>query len=237
MLRAAWLCVTASAMTIWHGGRIIIGSLIGIPYAPRGFYDHEQEMWARRLLALNGIRLRTVGLERLDPATSYVFVANHASLVDIWAILAAVPHSVKFLAKRELLRLPLFGRAMRAAGHLPIDRADMRHAFAAYDSAAEKIRRGTSAAVFAEGTRSRSGELLPFKRGPFVLAIRAGAPIAPTWIGNSFTILPPGSLRVRPGEVVVSFGHPIPTAGLDFDARERLGLAARAEVQRLAAES
>jgi len=235
MLRALWLCLTALVMTAWHGGRVIVASFAGVPYEPRGFYDREQAAWGRRLLRLNGARLRVEGLERLEESGAYVFVANHASLVDIWALLAAVPQSVKFLAKRELLHWPLFGRVLRAAGHLPIDRADMRHAVAAYDEAAAKIRLGTSAAVFAEGTRTTTGDLLAFKRGPFVLAIRAGVPVVPVWIGGTFGMLPRGSLRFRPGEVVVRLGEPMPTAHLSHDDRERLAQEARGAVARLAA--
>ena len=106
---------------------------------------------------------------------------------------------------------------------------------AAYDEAAMKIRRGTSAAVFAEGTRTRTGELLAFKRGPFVLAIRAGVPVVPVWIGGTFEMLPRGSLRLRPGEVVVRLGEPIPTADLTHDHREQLAQEARGAVARLAA--
>jgi 1-acyl-sn-glycerol-3-phosphate acyltransferase len=235
MFRALWLCLTALVMTAWHGGRVIVASFAGVPYEPRGFYDREQAAWGRRLLRLNGARLRVEGLERLEESGAYVFVANHASLVDIWALLAAVPQSVKFLAKRELLHWPLFGRVLRAAGHLPIDRADLRHAVAAYDEAAAKIRLGTSAAVFAEGTRTRTGDLLAFKRGPFVLAIRAGVPVVPVWIGGTFGMLPRGSLRFRPGEVVVRLGEPMPTAHLSHDDRERLAQEARGAVARLAA--
>jgi 1-acyl-sn-glycerol-3-phosphate acyltransferase len=237
MIRALWLCLTALVMTAWHGGRVIVASFAGVPYEPRGFYDREQAAWGRRLLRLNGARLRVEGLERLEQSGAYVFVANHASLVDIWALLAAVPQSVKFLAKRELLHWPLFGRVLRAAGHLPIDRGDMRHAVAAYDEAAAKIRLGTSAAVFAEGTRTTTGDLLAFKRGPFVLAIRAGVPVVPVWIGGTFGMLPRGSLRFRPGEVVVRLGEPMPTAHLSHDDRERLAQEARGAVARLAAGS
>lgn len=222
MLRTLRLCTTVAVLTAWHGGRVVLASLVGVPYAPRGFYDQEQAAWGRRLLRANGATLRVEGLEGLDPGGAYVFVANHASLVDIWALLAAVPQSVKFLAKRELMSWPLFGRVLRAAGHLPLDRGDLRHASAAYDEAAVKIRLGTSAAVFAEGTRTRTGALLPFKRGPFVLAIRAGVPVVPTWIGGTFEMLPRGSLRPRPGDVVVRLGRPIPTDDLAHQDRERL---------------
>ena len=235
MLRILWFCATAVGVTLWHGGRVLVAALARVPYTPHGFYDREQVTWGRRLLRLNGGRLRVEGLERLAPSGSYVFVANHASLVDIWALLAAIPHSVKFLAKRELLDWPVFGRVLRAAGHLPIDRGDLRHASAAYDEAAAKIRRGTSAAVFAEGTRSRTGELLPFKRGPFVLALRAGVPVVPVWIGGTHRMLPRGSLRPRAGEVIVRVADPIPTVDLRHEDRERLCREAEAAIGRLAA--
>ena len=116
-------------------------------------------------------------LERLDRSRSYVFVVNHTSIVDIWALLVAVPNSFRFVAKQELSHVPVFGKAMQSAGNIFIDRGNLTSSFASYDVAAAQLRQGLSAMVFAEGTRSRDGRLLPFKKGPFILAIRAGVAI------------------------------------------------------------
>jgi len=134
-----------------------------------------------------------------------------------------LPGSVRFVAKRELFKIPLLGRAMVAAGHIPIDRAARKKAFEAYDEAARTIRDGTSSiVVFPEGTRSRTGELLPFKNAPFGLAIAAQVPIVPVYVHHTFEILPKGAWRLRSRPIRLLAGRPIMTTGLRPEDRERL---------------
>ena len=167
----------AVVATLRQGTRAITASWRGVPDSPGGPYDGAAWDWSAALLraARITVRVEGPGVLRDRPV---VYVANHISLLDIPALVVGLPPVPKFVMKRELLKVPIFGRAARAAGHIAIDRGNRGAAFAAYDEAAEVVRRGKSALVFAEGTRSRSGKLLPFKKGPFVLAIAAGVPVA-----------------------------------------------------------
>jgi 1-acyl-sn-glycerol-3-phosphate acyltransferase len=150
-------------------------------------------------------------------------MSNHSSMFDIWALSATLPGSVRFLAKQELFKIPLLGPAMRAAGHIPIDRAARKKAFEAYDQVGKMIRAGfSSPVVFPEGTRSRTGELLPFKNAPFGLAIAAQVPIIPVYVHHAFEILPKGAWRLRPRPIRLLVGEPIDTKGLQPTERERL---------------
>jgi 1-acyl-sn-glycerol-3-phosphate acyltransferase len=152
-----------------------------------------------------------------------MYASNHSSMFDIWTLLATLPGSVRMVAKQELFKIPLLGGAMRAAGHIPIDRAARKKAFEAYDKAAKTIREGISSIlVFPEGTRSRTGELLPFKNAPFGLAIAAQVPIVPVYVHHTFEILPKGAWRLRSRPIRLLVGEPIPTAGLQPGDRERL---------------
>lgn len=216
-----------------QGGRVILASLLGVKHRPGGVYDRAPRAWARGLIRLTGLPVRVIGRENVEAQVPVVYVCNHTSFADIWVLLATLPGSVRFVAKRELLSVPFFGRAVRASGQIPINRRNLRDAFAAYDDAAVAIRGGMSAIVFVEGTRSRDGALADFKKGPFVLAIRAGAPVVPVHIARGRAALPPGGWRVRRVPVTVSIGRPLPTIDLDFDDRETILTAARHEMLRL----
>lgn len=228
LLRTAWLLAVGVPVTAFYASWAVLASWSGVRYAAGNVYDRIMRNWARVLLGATRVSVRAEGLERLDPSRSYVFVANHTSLVDIWALLVTVPNSFRFVAKRQLQGVPVFGRAMESAGNIFIDRDNLMSSFGSYDAAAAQIARGLSAMVFAEGTRSRDGRLLPFKKGPFVLAIRAGVPVVPVRICGAFERTPKGALNVRPGAVVVRVGEPISTAGLTYEDRDRLSAMARA---------
>lgn len=221
-MRALAYLLAFPLCTAWHGGRVILLALLGVRHRTGGsVYDRIQRAWARALLRVTGITVSVEGRERV-PAGPVVFISNHASFVDIWALLDVLPGSPRFVAKKEFMYFPVLGQAMRAMGHISIDRANRASAFAAYDRAATAIRNGVSAVVFAEGTRSRSGRLQPFKKGPFVLAIAAQVPVVPVLCADTFARMPKGRLAPRPGRVTVRFGEPIPTAGLDYEARDAL---------------
>ena len=148
-----------------------------------------------------------------------------------------LPIHMRFVSKKELAKVPILGKAMKAAGHIFIDRENRQKAFGAYDEVSRAIHNGLSAVVFPEGTRSRTGELQPFKKGPFVLAIAAQVPIIPTYCAGTFTLLPKGTVRLRPHPVAAYFGEPISTVGMTYDDRERLMKLTRDAVEKLRDEA
>ena len=235
LLRGIWFLLTVPPLTIFIASWIILASWAGVRYEPNGLYDRLVRRWARWLVRLHSIPLRITGRDRLDPNQSYVFASNHESFVDVWALVLAIPHSCRFVAKKELTKVPFFGPAMEDAGHISIDRRNLESAFSSYDQAAAAIQNGLSAAVFAEGTRSRDGVMLPFKKGPFVLAIRAAVPVVPVLIRGGFENLPKGSIAVRGLPMSVQFGEPIPTAGLIYEDRDALSARCRAAMEEMKA--
>jgi 1-acyl-sn-glycerol-3-phosphate acyltransferase len=209
------------AATLRYGAGIIIGAYRGVKDTPGGVYDRMVLGWSQALLRAGRITLRIEGGARLR-SRPCVYIANHVSMIDIWALVSALPGVPKFVFKKELLRVPVIGRSATAAGHICIDRRNPAQAFSAYEEAAETIRAGHSAAVFAEGTRSRDGRLLPFKRGPFVLAIAAQVPVVPILIQGSFALMPRRAMAPRAGVVTLIVGEEIPTAGMGYEDRNRL---------------
>jgi len=210
------------ASTVWYGGSVVVAGLLGVPRREGGVYDRAAKRWGRNALWAAGIPYRVIGLDRVPLHAPLVIASNHQSWFDIFLLAAVLPGSLRFVAKKELARVPLLGRAMRQAGHVFIDRQNRQAAFGAYDEAAEAIRAGISAVVFPEGTRSRTGELLPFKKGPFVLAIAARVPLVPAYCAGTFTLLPKGSFRIRAHPIALAFGAPIDASGMVYDDRERL---------------
>jgi 1-acyl-sn-glycerol-3-phosphate acyltransferase len=178
--------------------------------------------WSRTICTLGGVKIQLDGYRGLDVRQSYVFMANHLSTIDIWALYVVLPLPVHMIAKKQLAAIPLFGWAMWAGRFIFIDRHNAVSARRSIDRAKERIRAGTSVLLFPEGTRSRDGQLQPFKKGGFHLAIDAGVSIVPVALHGTRELMPRGSLRVKPGQVRVTIGEPIPTAGLAVDDRNAL---------------
>jgi 1-acyl-sn-glycerol-3-phosphate acyltransferase len=222
VIHALWSLACALALTLYHGLRIVGGALFGMPDRAGGLYDRAPRDWGRQLLRLTGLEVTVRGLERLREGQPYVFASNHASLVDIWVLLTYLPGRLRFIAKRELYRVPLLGAALRATRTIPIDRQHREAAAQAYESAARDVRSGRSVIVFVEGTRTRTGRLQEFKKGGFVLAITAGVPVVPVYLSGTYATLRKGSIRLRRHPITLTIGEPIPTAGLTYDDRERL---------------
>ncbi len=237
MIAALRYVVSMFACTLYHSARVVIAAARGERYEPGGVFDRVPREYGRSLLRINRIPVRAQGLEQLTGVGPCVFVCNHQSWVDILAVLDVLPGSIRFVAKKELGHVPLFGRALTAAGHIQVDRRNLDSAVAAYEDAARAVRGGLSAVVFAEGTRSRDGRLKAFKKGPFVLAIVAQVPVVPVYIAGSYEVLPKGSLRPRPVPITVHCGPPIPTVGLSYDDRDTLAGRAREAMIALGARS
>jgi 1-acyl-sn-glycerol-3-phosphate acyltransferase len=236
-MRTVIYLITIALATVWYGTLVIVAGLLGVPSRRGGVYDTWQRGWSKMVLWGGGVKVSTKGLENVPHDEPVVFISNHQSFFDIMSIVSVLPAGVRFVAKKELLKVPIFGRAMRTAGHVIIDRQNRPAAFEAYEEAAKGIKKGFNAVVFAEGTRSRTGRLQPFKKGPFVLAIAAGVPVIPIYCANTFEILPKGTFRVSPRPVTVYFGTPIPTEGLTYDDREQLLDRAHRVIEQFAVDS
>jgi 1-acyl-sn-glycerol-3-phosphate acyltransferase len=179
-------------------------------------------IWARVLLAVSFIRVRSTGTEKLDPAGSYVFVANHASYMDIPALMAVLPQQFRFFAKKGLYQIPFLGWHLRWAGHLPVDRSNARNSLKSMSAGAQAIRdRAISLLLFPEGGRSPEG-LREFREGAAYIAIKAGVPVVPVGIVGMRELLPMDSIHIRSGKVQVRVGAPIPTEGLKPAGRAEL---------------
>lgn len=179
--------------------------------------------FARIALTGFGASVRSEGERSLNPRRRYVFVANHASNLDALAILLALPrHGVRFVAKKELGDVPVFGPALRATGNVFVERSDTGRDLQTLDAAQKQLLRHISVLFFAEGTRSEDGRLRPFKRGAAAFALKAQLEVVPIGVAGSFEILPPGVEVRQGGTIGVSIGKPIPTRGRGFDERESL---------------
>lgn len=166
-------------------------------------------VWSRLNYRAAGARIRYEGLDTAHAFAPCIYVSNHQSNVDIWALIAVLPKQTRFVAKQSLFKIPLLGWALRVSDFIPIDRANRSKAIRSLGDAAAKIRGGRSVVLFAEGTRSAGDQLAPFKKGPFHLALAAGVPIVPVAISGSGKVMPPRGLKVRPGPVLVRFCDPI----------------------------
>lgn len=178
--------------------------------------------WARSILFVSGIHVHVNGLENLNVDGSCILMPNHQSNFDIPVLLGCLPIQFRWLAKSELFKIPIFGRGMRGCGYISIDRSNRKSAFQSLAEAAAKIRNGVSVLIFPEGTRSRDGRILPFKKGGFVLSVDAGVPIVPIVIFNTWSIMPKDRLRIRTQSVRMDILAPIPTSGYTRKTKDDL---------------
>lgn len=170
--------------------------------------------WSWLFLAVGGVSLRVNGVNHIDPRRQYIFMVNHQSNLDIPVLFQSLPgFQLRWLAKKEILWVPFLGWAMWAARHIAVDRGDRNDAMGSLKKAQERMASGVSIAFFPEGTRSSDGELLPFKRGGFLLAIKTQTPIVPVTINGSGKILAKGDWRLRGGEIRVTVGTPVSIEG------------------------
>jgi len=184
-------------------------------------------------LALCGIRYRVRGRENLPPGTTVVFCANHESNVDPPVLFLALHPQLHVLYKAELRSVPLMRTVLDVGGFVAVDRKDREQAMRSLEEGAASLRAGNPFLIFPEGTRSRTGQLLPFKKGGFIMAIKAGVPMVPVAISGGRAAMQKGSAFVRPVHVSIRIGRPVPTAGLTVDDRDELVDRVRTEVQNL----
>lgn len=186
-----------------------------------------RELWSPVLLWAGGAKLEVLGQENVDPKRPTIYVANHQSTIDIPAHFMAVPVPFRYVAKSQLKWVPLIGWYLALAGHVFVNRSNRAKAIASLDAAAAKIRGGTSIFLYPEGTRSPDGRILPFKKGPFALALKARVPICPVTIEGSGKLMPKDTWNITPGPIRVKVGKPIDTTAFAENDREGLARAVR----------
>ena len=220
-MRIIPVALAAAVMTLLLGPTVIVARLLGAPQGPRSIYARCIRLWARTITAAAGVKVVIHGAEQLEQAEGSVFVANHVSWFDIFALASVLPWC-SFVAKSELRKIPLFGFAAECVGIVFLERENRKQAFASYELAAKEVRRGRAIVVCPEGTRGRDYHLRPFKKGPFVLAIASQAWIIPTVVHGTIEIMPKGSFWVRSGRVDLHFLEPLATTGYDYEHRAEL---------------
>ena len=171
-------------------------------------YAWHARLWARLGLALSGVNMTLAGTEHL-PEGPVIFMSNHQSNFDILSLLAAMPRQIHWIAKKELFEIPVFGPSMRRGGYIPLDRGNGRKALQSMDEAAATIHQGKSVVLFPEGTRTPDGNLLPFKRGGFILARKAAVPVIPVTINGSGRINPASQIRLHSGNIHITLHPPV----------------------------
>ena len=199
----------------------VVGRLLGRHEGENGVAQWCMRTWARSLCAAAGVRLVVHNPERIQAGRGAVYASNHVSWYDVFAIASVLPRYT-FIAKSELRKIPIFGIGAEAAGVVFLARENRKSAFESYQGAAAEVARGQSVVVFPEGTRGREYALRPFKKGPFVLAIAAKAPVVPVLVYGAREVMRKGSFSVHSGTVHVHFLEAVETAGLDYDHRHDL---------------
>lgn len=222
MIRLIALLTLGIPTTIWYSLRIAWAVYRDAPNV--GCVCAEvPRAWARRMLRIAGVRVEVEAAENIDSDAPQVVVANHTSWFDPLALAGYVPGPYVFVAKKEVERVPCFGRALRECGHIYIDRRDRDLAVESLEIARQRLEDdGPSIIMFPEGTRSATGELQRFKKGPFILAIQAGAEVVPTALIGSRDVMRKNTILIRPGVIRLRFGTPIPVHSYDFEQRDEL---------------
>jgi 1-acyl-sn-glycerol-3-phosphate acyltransferase len=184
---------------------------------------------ARTGVRIAGVRVQMIGLERLDPARTYVFMSNHASNIDPPLLIPRIPGRTSVMVKQELFKMPILGKAMRMGSLVPVDRGNRDAGIAAVRVAAEVVNSGIHMTIYVEGHRSYDGKLLPFKKGPFYLAEECKAPVIPVTISGTHYVMPKGRFSMKAGLVTITFHQPIERR--EFGTREELMEKVRAAIQ------
>jgi 1-acyl-sn-glycerol-3-phosphate acyltransferase len=216
---------------------LVVGSpfvLIALVFGQRALLYRIGHLGVRLGLFLSGIKVRVEGTSNIQYGRAAVYAVNHTSNVEppiIFDVLSGLFPRLRIVYKAELRKLPVLVRAFDLAGFVPLQRGNREQSLPAIERAGEALREGNSFLIFPEGTRSRTGELLPFKKGGFILAIKGQAPIVPVAITGARDAMHKGSLVIRPVEVRVRIGEPVETAGMTVDDRDALAATVRERVQ------
>lgn len=171
-------------------------------------------LWGRSAVLLAGLHVQVRGSENIPQNRSVVYIVNHQSNFDIPILYAGLPLQFRWMAKQELFNIPLFGQSMRCCGYIPIDRSDRRKTMQSMTAAAQRINQGASVIIFPEGTRSADGQLQEFKKGGFLIAVKAQVPVVPVVIKGSAKVMAKNSWRINGGTIEMQILPAIETAGM-----------------------
>ncbi len=219
MIRSFYVLLWLILLTAIWGTLIILTAI----FDRSGNVSHLcGRLWAKMILRASSVGVEVHELENISSNQSYIFAANHQSYYDILALLGYLPVQFRFLARKELFRIPIFGWAMHSAGYIPVDRSRPREALKSLKRAALKVKQGKSIIIFPEGTRSPDGKVKSFRRGGFVLAIQSGKPVVPITIDGGYKVLPRGGLKVRSGNIKVVIGKPIDSTPYSINQKGEL---------------
>ena len=219
ILRVLWLALWAAIATLILAVPIIAAGLLS---RTGNLAFSLSKIWAYTMLAVSFVRTEIKNRSRIDPKTSYILISNHQSLYDILALVTTLGIQYRWFIKKEVLKIPLFGYGLYASRNIFIDRSNTARAIESINKGIERLPKGVSLMVFAEGTRSPDGRIHEFKKGGFVTAIRRKIPILPVTVNGSRRILPKGSLAFKPGKIQVVIGDPIDTGGYTTESVDKL---------------
>jgi 1-acyl-sn-glycerol-3-phosphate acyltransferase len=232
VIRSVWVILHALLATPPLSIAVIVAALFGVKNSE--LYHQVPRIWSRWILWAAGVQVEAHGVEHLMAPRPQIIAANHASWFDVLALAAVIPKRYRFIAKKELGRVPLWGLAWRSAGHISIDRTDTASAVASLEQAGTLMREDDSVVViYPEGTRSEDGSLQPFKKGAFMLAVQTHIEVVPAAVLGAHDVLPKHGWRVRSGRIIVRFGPPISTVEYDSGHREELMMRVRTEIEKL----
>ena len=234
-LRVAVATVTGNLFLLFGTALFATLSFLAALVPPRGrLMFHVARAWGRGLLWSSLLRVEVERELPLDPGRPVVFLANHQSLFDIPAMLATVPGQTRFLAKRSLFLIPVFGWALRMGGFVPVDRNDRASGRRSFASALDRLQHGASILIFPEETRSLDGRVLPFRKGGLLLALKSGMPAVPVGIEGTFEVQKRTSFVIRPRTIRVRYGAPVALADESVRRLPDLARSLRARVAELA---
>lgn len=222
MIRTAWVLMSGLAVTFFYGSWVVLASFLRSRNSA-WVCDNAARQWAAWFIRASGTTVRLTGVENLRDDGPQIIVSNHESWFDVFALAAFLPVRYRFVAKEELGRVPIFGRAWRTCGHVSINRGDRSSAVDSLQEAGDRIKKDALTIVmFPEGTRSEGGDLKSFRKGAFVLGIQTGIPIVPVAVVGSREVMRKGSWRVKRGEIEVRIAPAMPVEGLVHKDRDML---------------
>jgi 1-acyl-sn-glycerol-3-phosphate acyltransferase len=219
IIRVLWLFLWAGIATLVLAMPIISAGLLS---RTGNLAFSLSKIWAWTMLAVSFVRTEIKNRDRIEPKTSYIIISNHQSLYDILALVTTLGIQYRWFIKKEILRVPLFGYGLYASRNIFIDRSNTARAIESINRGIDRLPKGVSIMVFAEGTRSPDGRIQEFKKGGFVTAVRRSIPILPVTVNGSRRVLPKGSLAFKPGKIQVVIGDPIDTGGYSSETVDQL---------------